>query len=253
MHAIDYRLVDAVTDPVGRADLWASETLVRLAGCFLCYSGLKDAREPADPPCQKTGVVTFGSFNNPAKVSTATFDAWATLLTRLPEARLLLKGKSFADATTRALFRTRFGERGVAPERVDLVAWAPSSADHLALYERIDIALDPFPYNGTTTTCEALWMGVPVVTLLGDRHAGRVGASLLTQIGLTDWIADSVEDYVEIAVALAGNQAGLHDLRRLLRPRLAASPLCDGHAFARKVEGVFRTIWQHWLADSASR
>ncbi len=125
-----------------------------------------------------------------------------------PQARLLLKGKPFADAATRALYLDRLAERGVAPERVELIAWLPDQA-HLALYDRVDIALDPFPYNGTTTTCEALWMGVPVVTLRGDRHAGRVGASLLTQIGLTDLIADSVEEYVEIAVALAGDPARL--------------------------------------------
>ena len=205
LEAIDYRLVDAVTDPVGEADAWASETLVRLEGGFLCYGALKDAPEPTVPPCLKTGTVTFGSFNNPAKVSAATFDAWATLLSRLPQARLLLKGKPFADAATRALFLARLGERGVAAERVELVAWLPDTAAHLALYHRVDIALDPFPYNGTTTTCEALWMGVPVVTLRGDRHAGRVGASLLSQIGLTDLIANSVEEYVEIALALAGN------------------------------------------------
>jgi predicted O-linked N-acetylglucosamine transferase (SPINDLY family) len=114
----------------------------------------------------------------------------------------------------------------------------------------VDIALDPFPYNGTTTTCEALWMGVPVVTLRGDRHAGRVGASLLTQIGLTDLIANSVEEYLEIAVALARNPERLSDLRRVLRSRMAASPLCDGPAFARKMESAFRTMWQYWCESS---
>jgi predicted O-linked N-acetylglucosamine transferase (SPINDLY family) len=245
--AIDYRLVDAVTDPNGAADAFVSEIPLRLTDGFLCYGGPREAPEPADPPCLKTGVVTFGSFNNPAKVSTATFDAWAKLLTRLPEARLLLKGKSFADNTTRALFIARLGERGVTPERIELVAWAPSNAAHLALYERVDIALDPFPYNGTTTTCEALWMGVPVVTLRGNRHAGRVGASLLSHSRLTDWIADSVEDYVEIAVELAGNPVRLHDLRRSLRLRLATSPLCDSKAFAAQIEAAFRTMWQRFV------
>jgi protein O-GlcNAc transferase len=246
LEAIDYRLVDAVTDPVGEADAFASETLVRLEGGFLCYGGLKGAPEPAASPCRKTGTVTFGSFNNPAKVSAATFDAWATLLARLPQARLLLKGKPFADAATRALFLARLGERGVAAERVELMAWLPDAAAHLGLYNQVDIALDPFPYNGTTTTCEALWMDAPVVTLRGDRHAGRVGASLLSQIGLTDLIANSVEEYVEIARALAGDPGRLDDLRRSLRPRLAASPLCDGRAFARKIEAAFRNMWQQW-------
>jgi protein O-GlcNAc transferase len=126
---------------------------------------------------------------------------------------------------------------------LELVPWLPDSAAHLALYDRIDIALDPFPYNGGTTTCEALWMGVPVVTLKGDCHAGRVGASLLTQIGLTDLIANSVEKYLEIALALAGDPGRLHDLRRSLRPRLVASLLCDGHAFTRKIEVAHRAMW----------
>jgi len=206
---------------------------------------LRDGPEPTPPPCLKTSTVTFGSFNNPAKVSTATFDAWAKLLSRLPQARLILKGIWFADASTRALFLARLRERGVAAGRVELVTWLPA-AEHLALYHRVDIALDPFPYNGTTTTCEALWMGVPVITLRGHRHAGRVGASLLTQVGLTDLIADSIEEYVEIAVALAGNPKRLDELHRILRPRVAASPLCDEGAFAIKMEAAFRTMWQDW-------
>jgi predicted O-linked N-acetylglucosamine transferase (SPINDLY family) len=246
LQANDYRLVDEVTDPPGASEVYASETLLRLAGGFLCYGGTKDAPEPAAPPCLKTGAITFGSFNNPAKVSASTFDVWAQLLTRVAGARLLLKGKQFADEATRASFLARLGERGIAAERVQLVAWLPSSTAHLALYEQIDIALDPFPYNGTTTTCEALWMGVPVVTLRGDRHCARVGASLLSQVGLTDWIAGSVDDYIEIALALAANPAKLDALRRSLRQRVAASSLCDGSGFARKMENAYRTIWKSW-------
>jgi protein O-GlcNAc transferase len=246
LKAIDYRLVDEVTDPVGETDAWASETLVRLEDGFLCYRGLRDGPEPTSPPSLKTGIVTFGSFNNPAKVSTATFDAWAKLLSRLPQARLILKGISFTDASTRALFLARLDQRGVAADRVELLTQLPGAAEHLSLYNRVDIALDPLPYNGTTTTCEALWMGVPVITLKGDRHAGRVGASLLTRIGLTDLIAHSIEEYVEIAVALAGNSGRLDDLRRALRLRIAASTMCDERAFACKMEAAFRSMWQHW-------
>jgi predicted O-linked N-acetylglucosamine transferase (SPINDLY family) len=135
-------------------------------------------------------------------------------------------------------------------ERIELVPMLADTAAHLGLYDRIDIALDPFPYNGTTTTCEASWMGVPVITLRGDRHAGRVGASLLTQLGLTELIADSVEEYVEIAVALAVDQARLGELHRSLRPRLATSPLGDAAAFARKIESAYRAMWQRWCASS---
>jgi predicted O-linked N-acetylglucosamine transferase (SPINDLY family) len=246
LRAIDYRIVDDVTDPPGAADGFASETLLRLPGGFLCYGAAKDAPEPVPPPCLRTGAVTFGSFNNPAKVSAATVETWAQLLNRIPGTRLLLKGKSFADEATRASFLARLGERGVAAERVQLIGWLPSSTAHLALYEQIDVALDPFPYNGTTTTCEALWMGVPVVTLRGDRHSGRVGASLLSQVGLTDWIADSVARYVEIALALAANPGELQTVRRALRQRMAASSLCDSNGFARKMENAYRTIWQRW-------
>ena len=220
--------------------------MVRLEGGFLCYAGLRDAPEPTAPPCLTSEMVAFGSFNNPAKLSPATLDAWGSLLARLPQARLLLKGRPFADAATRALCLSRLGERGVAAERVELVAWLPAAAEHLGLYNRIDIALDPFPYNGTTTTCEALWMGIAVVTLRGERHRGRVGASLLTQVGLTDWIAGTMEDYLEIAAALADDPADLSYLRRTLRPRLAASPLCEGRAFACKIEAAYRTMWQRW-------
>ena len=246
LRAIDYRLVDDVTDPVGPADDFASETLFRLADGFLCYSGSKAAPEPAPPPCLKTGVITFGSFNNPCKVSASTFNVWARLLTRLPDARLLLKGKPFADEAARNYLLARLGERGIAADRIQLVAWLPSSTSHLALYEQIDIALDPFPYNGTTTTCEALWMGIPVVTLRGERHAARVGASLLGQAGLPDLIAGSVDGYVGIALALAADPERLRDLRRSLRQRVMASSLGDGNGFAHKMEAAFRTMWRNW-------
>jgi protein O-GlcNAc transferase len=248
--AIEYRLVDGVTDPIGQADVLATEALVRLPGGFLCYDAAHDAPQPAPPPCLAAGAVTFGSFNSAAKLSGATLDAWAALLTRLPTARLLLKGKAFADPATCASFLERLGKRGVAAQRVELAAYVPE-AEHLASYSRVDIALDPFPYNGTTTTCEALWMGVPVVALRGDRHAGRVGASLLAQLGLNDLIADSVEEYVEIAAALAGDPARLADLRRSLRPRMAGSPLCDAPSFARKIEAAYRTMWRNWCHPPA--
>jgi protein O-GlcNAc transferase len=252
LKAIDYRLVDALTDPEGTADAFASEILVRLPGGFLCYGGPDDAPAPGPVPCLIAGAVTFGSFNNPAKLSALTFDAWAQVLARLPKARLLLKGQSFADAASCVLYLDRLAERGVAPERIELVPRVPDSRAHLALYDRIDVALDPFPYNGTTTTCESLWMGVPVVTLRGDRHAGRVGASLLTQIGMTDLVADSVDAYVETAVALAGDRVRLGRLRQSLRPWMAASPLCDAAGFARKIEHAYRTMWRRWCEKQSA-
>ncbi|MEI6560438.1 MAG: tetratricopeptide repeat protein, partial [Rhodospirillaceae bacterium] len=203
LRSIGYRFVDAVTDPGGTADALATETLIRLDGGFLCYGPPEEAPEPAPPPCLDRGVVTFGSFNNLSKLQESTLETWAAQLLRLPRARLLLKGQAFADAGSCALIRERFARRGIEGGRIDLVARIPDAAGHLGAYGRIDIALDSFPYNGTTTTCEALWMGVPVVTLLGDRHAGRVGASLLGRLGLDELIGRDRDHYQEIAVALA--------------------------------------------------
>ena len=168
---------------------------------------------------------------------------------RVPQSRLLLKGIPFADAATRASYHDRFSRRGLSPERITLVARTPSQSSHLAHYHEMDIALDPFPYNGTTTTCEALWMGVPVVVLNGDRHSGRVGASLLTSIGADELIADDIDEYLSIAVRLAKHPAYLAQLRSALRGQMAASPLCDAPQFARKIERAFRVMWRHWCEE----
>jgi protein O-GlcNAc transferase len=251
LSSIDYRLVDGVTDPVGEAAAHASESLVRLDGGFLCYGGAPNAPEPSPPPSATSASVTFGSFNNPAKLSPRLLDTWASLLARMPQSRLLLKGKPFRDAATRDLLLSRLAQRGVSADRVELIAWLPNAAAHLDLYRRIDVALDPFPYNGTTTTCEALWMGVPVVTLRGDRHRARVGASLLSQLGLTDWIADSSESYQDVAIRLAGDTRALTELRSSLRPRMQASSLCDSAAFARKMEAAYREMQRRWRETNA--
>jgi protein O-GlcNAc transferase len=244
LSSIDYRLVDAVTDPEDDPAAWTSETLVRLSNGFLCYGPPTAAPPPGPPPLLESGAVTFSSFNNPNKLSPSTLDTWATLLDRLPQSRLLLKGLPFADAATCALFHSRLAERGVAPDRLTLMGQTPDATAHLALYRRVDIALDPFPYNGTTTTCEALWMGVPVVTLRGDRHSGRVGASLLGRLGLDDLIARDAVEYIEIVTALCADRARLAELRTTLRARMARSALCNAQAFAHELETAYRTMWR---------
>ena len=148
LDTIDYRIVDAVTDPIGEADAWASETLLRLEDGFLCYSPIEDGPPPTLPPCLADDRVTFGSFNNPAKLSDSTLDIWAKLLNQLPRAGLLLKGKPFGEETTRALFLSRLAARGVDPARVELAPWRLSEVMHLEIYGRVDIALNSFPYNG---------------------------------------------------------------------------------------------------------
>lgn len=237
--AIDFRVSDAIADPPGMGDGDHAERLVRLARPFLCY-------EPPDtrPAPRGPGPLTFGSFNALAKLSPATVAAWAAILAELPGATLLLKGPGLADAAQARWWLDRFAAAVVGPDRVRLVDRVPGMAGHLALYGEVDVALDPFPYNGTTTTLEALAMGVPVVTLAGDRHAARVGAAILHPLGLGDLVAPDVAGYVARAVALAGD----HDRRRLLRAalpgRLRASPLCDAADFVAAMEAAYRIEWR---------
>ena len=245
LSAIDYRLVDNVTDPTEDATP-SSEQRLRLERTFLCYGPPSDAPSPALPPCLARSTITFGSFNNPTKCSAATIETWAQVLRRVPESRLLLKGLALADPSTRKICEDRLRGYGIPPHRLTLRGPIREQAMHLAHYDEIDIALDPFPYNGTTTTCEALWMGVPVVTLRGDRHCGRVGASLLAAVGLDDLIAGDVAEYVEIATRLAADRSRLERLRGALRAQMADSPLCDGAAFARTLEAAYRTMWRGW-------
>jgi protein O-GlcNAc transferase len=243
---VDYRLTDATADPPGDADRWHSEKLIRLANGFLCYRPPADAPAVAPPPSAASGAVTFGSFNTLAKLSPELLDAWALLLARLPEARLVIKTEALDDpAVCKDLLESLAG-RGVTAERVALRGFEEQLADHLDRYREIDIALDSTPYTGTTTTCEALWMGVPVVTLAGTRHVGRVGASLLGRLGLDELVADSLEGYVETAAALAGDPARLAKLRDGMRERMRASPLIDEAGFAASIEAAFRDMWRAW-------
>ncbi|HXW23410.1 MAG TPA: tetratricopeptide repeat protein, partial [Xanthobacteraceae bacterium] len=246
--AIDYRLTDKVADPPGDADALNSERLVRLEPGFLCYRAPEDAGAVAPLPARANGHVTFGSFNNVAKLSPATIALWARLLHEVPGARLLLKASQFKDRETRARTAAAFAAAGVGADRLTILPPEPATAAHLATYARVDIALDPLPYNGTATTCEALWMGVPVVTLRGDRHAARVGASILSMAGLDRLIAATPDEYVAKAVGLARDRDGLAALRASLRERLRASPLGDGAGFARAVEAAYRTMWRDWCA-----
>jgi predicted O-linked N-acetylglucosamine transferase (SPINDLY family) len=170
--------------------------------------------------------------------------AWADLLHLVPDARLILKSAGTADATTRAALEGAFAAAGIGAERLRILPPAAAPRDHLALYNEVDIALDPFPYHGTTTTCEALWMGVPVITLAGDRHAGRVGASLLATIGFEAGITTTREDYVLTAQLLASRPELLATCRRSLRAGMARSPLCDHPGHARAIEEAYRAVWQ---------
>lgn len=241
---IDYRLTDDRADPPGATDAFHSERLWRLPECFLVFGA--DPLAPAIHQRPPDAPFTFGSFNHLPKVTPEVVAVWSRILAAVPGSRLLMKSKRLGDPHVRDRYAHLFAGHGIAPERLDLVGWQTAPAAHLALYQDMDLALDPFPYNGTTTTCEALWMGVPVVTLAGDRHAGRVGASLLGAVGLKSLITGSAADYADCAIALARAPTRLADLRAGLRDRVRASTLCDARGFARRIEAAFREMWRLW-------
>jgi predicted O-linked N-acetylglucosamine transferase (SPINDLY family) len=166
---------------------------------------------------------------------------------------LVLKGKALADESVAKRFCERFAAHGIGRERLEFLSHTPSTREHLEAYGRVDVALDPFPYAGTTTTCEALWMGVPVVTLAGGRHASRVGVSLLTTLGLSEIIAADPDRYLAIAAGLASDPARLAALRSTLRPRLRASALCDVASFVPKLEAAYREMWRGWCSPGGGR
>ena len=239
--AIDVRLADAITDPPGDSEDGATELLVRLPGPFLCFAADATAPPPSARPAGRP--VAFGSFNDLAKISDATVAMWSRALNDVPGSTLLLKGFGSGDPAVQHAQRARFAAQGVAPERVAFRGYEKASADHLALYGEIDVALDPWPYNGTTTSCEALWMGVPVVTRRGGTHASRVGASLLGRLSLDDLVGDDAESFVRIAATLATDRGRLDRLRCELRPTMARSSLCDAKGFAQGFVDSLRAAW----------
>jgi predicted O-linked N-acetylglucosamine transferase (SPINDLY family) len=243
---VDYRLTDAVADPPGEPT-WHTEELVRLPGVFCCYAPPADAPAVTPLPGARTGRLTFGSLHNVNKLNAPVLDLWCAILKAVPSARLLVYRHTLTGSARDYLAR-QLTERGIGPERFDLRHQA-AGPGHLGVYGEVDVSLDVFPWSGHTTACESLWMGVPVLTLFGSRHAGRMAASLLTGLGLTDWIARTPEEYLARAVQIAGDLDRLALLRSSLRDRLRAAPLCDGPAFVRHLEDAHRWMWRHWCAD----
>ncbi len=245
---MDCRFSDAVADPEVAAELWHTEEIVRFAPTAWTYQPPADLPALPPLPCADGGPVTFGSFNALSKVTSTTLMLWRDVLAAVPDSRLLLK--SFGLDAAACL--SRLAAHGIAPERVTLLPPTRTVADHLACYAQMDVALDPFPYGGTTTTCEALWMGRPVITLCGDRHASRVGASLLTAIGHPEWIAAETSDYPRLAADLVRDRVRLAEISRSLRARAESSPLGDHAGQGARFGEALRACWQKRCAPAAA-
>ena len=242
LSSMDYRLTDPYLDPPGQDESIYCEQSIRLPDTYWCYRPLVETPAANSLPALQTGHVTFGCLNNFNKATLPTLTTWIGLLQAMPEAKLLLHAHA---GTHGARVRGLFAQHGVAPERVAFAGMLPME-EYFRLYHRIDIALDPFPYGGGTTTCDALWMGVPVVSLAGPTGAGRGGLSILSNLGLADFVAHDREQYVRIAVELAGDLPRLSQLRATLRGRMQQSPLMDAPRFARNVEAAYREMWRRW-------
>lgn len=251
LSSMDYRISDEMTDPMGD-EKYYTEKLIRLSKGFLCYNPPQDAPAVSEPPSIKNGYITFGSFNNLPKITPGVIETWVNILKKVPESRLLIKTKSFNDETVQRLYGGHFQRRGISPERLIFTGHAASLKEHLELYNRLDIALDTFPYNGTTTTLESLWMGVPVVVLAGAHHAGRVGVSILSRLGLNHMIAESPKQYIAICAFLANDLDRLSKFRKALRRAVKESSLCDGKSFTAELERAYLEMWQNYLKNTVN-
>ncbi|HTW93362.1 MAG TPA: tetratricopeptide repeat protein, partial [Tepidisphaeraceae bacterium] len=243
LSAMDWRLTDAAADPPG-AECFYSERLMRLGRTAWCFSPLSGS-----PRIEKRDevAVTFGCFNDQLKLNEQTLRNWARLLERVPGSRLIIKNRVTGTESVVRQLRQVVHSCGIPDDRVEILAPEATPAQHLVTYNRLDIALDTFPYHGTTTTCEALWMGVPVVTIAGQAHRSRVGVSLLGSVGLGDLVAADENEFIEIAAGLAADRAYLGELRSTMRKRMQESPLMDGVSFAREVEAAYRRMWKEWV------
>jgi predicted O-linked N-acetylglucosamine transferase (SPINDLY family) len=245
MKAIDYRLTDPIADPVGQSDSLHTEKLLRIPGG--CWAYCPPESPPVAPfPALANGYVTFGSFNNLPKVTPQVIQTWAGILSQVPGSRMLIKAAGLKSKLARDHLHDQFARSGISHDRIELISWTTATLAHLQLYDRIDIALDTFPYNGTTTTCEALWMGVPVITLAGTTHVSRVGSALLTHTGCRQWIATDLPGYSQLAIQLAADLQNNPNLRFELRGRLEHSTVCDAGRLARELEAIYRQAWSRF-------
>jgi predicted O-linked N-acetylglucosamine transferase (SPINDLY family) len=240
---MDYRLSDQYLDPPERDESIYSEQTIRLAHSFWCYDPLETPDIEVGPlPAERCGVVRFGCLNKAYKINGAVLKLWGRALAEIENSRLLLLAP---PGSHRERTRDRLAKEGIAPQRVEFCEPLPRR-EYLELYRGVDLGLDSFPYNGHTTSLDSLWMGVPVVTLMGERAVSRAGWSQLSNLGLAELAARTPEQFVEIAVGLARDIPKLENLRRTLRGLMERSPLMDAAGFAESIEGAYREMWRRW-------
>ncbi len=243
---IDYRITDGYIDPPGIAEQYSSETLIRMPASYYCYRP-NDNSPPVNPlPASQNGYITFGSFNSYAKLNDFTLSLWATVLTAIPHSKLQVLAIALQDPLLQRELQERFARLGISSERLTL-GYAPSTEDTLKTYHHIDIALDPYPFHGATTTCQALWMGVPVITLVGNTPASRAGLSILSAVELTTMIAYTPAEYLQICQKFSREKTYLQQLREGLRQQMQSSPLMDALGFTRYLEETYRQMWGRYL------
>ncbi|CAI0462572.1 unnamed protein product [Linum tenue] len=243
--SIDYRITDSLADPPDSKQKHV-EDLVRLPGSFLCYTPSPEAGPVSVAPAVSNGFITFGSFNNLAKITPRVLQVWARILCAVPNSRLVVKCKPFCCDSVRQKFLTTLEQLGLEPLRVDLLPLILLNHDHMQAYSLMDISLDTFPYAGTTTTCESLFMGVPCITMSGAVHAHNVGVSLLSKVGLENLVAKNEDEYVQLALQLASDVDALSSLRMRLRDLMSKSPVCDGANFTLGLESAYRDMWRRY-------
>jgi protein O-GlcNAc transferase len=247
LSAMDYRITDDVADPE-REPVCHTEELVRLPASFFCYAPIPEAGEVTPPPCRKTGFFTFGSTHHLAKLNDSVLDVWCEILRAVPKSRLLVFRDTLTGKTKEETLQ-RFTQRGVSGDRILMDPPPGCEKSHFVIYNSIDLLLDAFPFTGHTTVVEALWMGVPAVTLAGNRFAARMAASVLTRVGLEELIARTPQQYVALAAQWADQWDRSENLRSSARERMRASPLCNGREFTQGLEEVYRKMWQTWCKE----
>lgn len=247
MSQIDYRITDELADPPA-SHKYYTEKQIRLPDGFLCYKPPEFSPPVSHSPFLKNGFITFGSFNINAKVNKAVIQLWAQILKKVENSHLLLKLRGGEHNQMQNYYHNYFEQLGIKRNRVEIHG-RKSSSEHLEMYGEIDIALDTFPYHGTTTTCEALWMGVPVISLIGNLHCSRVALSILKRLYMEFFTAHTKQEYITKACALAANKASLAKIRQTMRQRFSASDLCNKAKFSNNIENVYRQIWKKWCTD----